>query len=158
MGVFLWHQWARFMAISGSIYLIWAGFWGIFYRKFFWDFVGGVRMNTETQKGIIPGPNAAPFIAIIVTVPLVQILSMVFGTCTLMMELPPPFLKNMAIYRSMIVRIILLLVQTFLGALFYQGTNGAIWSLIAAIAYTRAQMKGEIFEEARENRGKGGAA
>lgn len=84
MGVFIWHEWARFVAIFASVceYLgglfdrharlgvhrarelvslttspstdaIWAGFWGLFFRKFFWDFVGGVRMNTATQKGIM---------------------------------------------------------------------------------------------------------
>jgi len=39
-----------------------------------------------------------------------------------------------------------------------QGTNAAIWSLIAAICYARAVMLGEVMEEAKQNRGKVGEA
>ncbi|KAG9045576.1 hypothetical protein FS837_006063, partial [Tulasnella sp. UAMH 9824] len=133
MGVFIWHEWARFVAVFASVYGVWAGFWGLFFRKFFWDFVGGVRMNTETQKGIIPGANAAPFIAIIVTIPLIQILSMVIGVAILLLECPAPFMKKLPIYRSLVVRLIMLLIQAFLTVLFYQGTNAALYSLIAAV-------------------------
>lgn len=35
-----------------------------------------------------------------------------------------------------------------------QGTNGAFWSLIAVMAYTRAQVLGETMEEAKNNRGR----
>lgn len=37
----------------------------------------------------------------------------------------------------------------------WQGTNGAIWSLVAVIGYTRAIMLGETMAEAKENRGRG---
>jgi len=115
-------------------------------------------MNTATQKGIIPGANAAPFIAVIVTVPVVQILTIILASCTLTIEIAPPFVKKWPVYRSLVIRIVLLLVQTFLGILFYQGTNGALWSCIAAIGYIAGQMKGEMIEEAKENRGRAGAA
>ncbi|KAG8881402.1 hypothetical protein FRB97_009597 [Tulasnella sp. 331] len=131
MGAFMWNQWARFVSITASVYIIWAGIWGIFYRKFFWDFVGGVHMDTATQKGIIPGKNSAPFIAIIVTVPFVQIVALLVGMLNL---------------------------TAFLGFLFYQGTNAGIWSTIAAVAYLRAQIRGELLEGARENVGKREAA
>ena len=39
-----------------------------------------------------------------------------------------------------------------------QGTNGAIYSLVAAIGYIRAIMLEEKMEEAKENRGRGGKA
>jgi hypothetical protein len=39
-----------------------------------------------------------------------------------------------------------------------KGTNAAIWSFIAAICYWRAVARGELMEEAKENRGKGGDA
>lgn len=38
----------------------------------------------------------------------------------------------------------------------HQGTNGAIWSLIAAGGYARAVMLGEEMKEAKENRGREG--
>lgn len=39
-----------------------------------------------------------------------------------------------------------------------QGTNSAIWSIIAAICYTRAITLGETMEVAKDNRGRGGRA
>lgn len=39
-----------------------------------------------------------------------------------------------------------------------QGTNGAIYSIIAAMGYTRAVMLGEKMEEAKQNKGRGGKA
>ncbi|KAG8883620.1 hypothetical protein FRB98_003048 [Tulasnella sp. 332] len=158
MGAFMWNQWARFVSITASVYIIWAGIWGIFYRKFFWDFVGGVHMDTATQKGIIPGKNSAPFIAIIVTVPFVQIVALLVGMLNLTVEYPAPFIKKASIYRSWVFRIVLLTFQAFLGFLFYQGTNAGIWSTIAAVAYLRAQIRGELLEGARENVGKREAA
>jgi len=158
MGDLIWHDWARFVSLFASIYGIWAGFWGLFYRKFFWDFVGGVRMDTATQKGIIPGPNSAPFIAVIVTIPLIQILVMVTGTFMVMLEYPAPFMKRLPIHRSLVFRVVMLVVQAFLAILFYQGTNAAVYSTVAAIGYIRAMTKGETLEEAKDNRGKAGAA
>jgi hypothetical protein len=38
VGNFLWMIAAADLLLG----VVWAGFWGIFYRKFFWDFVGGV--------------------------------------------------------------------------------------------------------------------
>ena len=61
MGKLIWHEYARYVSITASIctslwtastttYLdcadaVWAGFFGLFYRKFFWDFVGGILRN-----------------------------------------------------------------------------------------------------------------
>ena len=56
MGNMIWHEYARFTCITASVCksftnpldpsdgskdAVWAGYWGIFYRKFFWDFVDG---------------------------------------------------------------------------------------------------------------------
>lgn len=61
----------------------------------------------------------------------------------------------MAIYRSFVLRVVTYTMQTFFTVLFYQGTNGAIYSFVAVIAFTVAQMRGEIPEEAKEQRGQG---
>ncbi|KAG8881401.1 hypothetical protein FRB97_009596 [Tulasnella sp. 331] len=133
-----------------SLYLIWAGMWGILYRKFFWDFIGGVRMDTLLHKGIVPGKNVSPFLAVIVTRPLIQVFAIVLGSINLMLEFPGPFVKRTRLYRSLIFRTVLLIVQAFLGVLFYQGTNGAISSLVAASAYVKAQTKGERIERSQD--------
>ena len=60
MGNLIWHEYSRLVSISSSVCelpstsniilhflfydfvdAIWAAFFGLFYRKFFWDFVGG---------------------------------------------------------------------------------------------------------------------
>lgn len=151
MGNLIWHDWARFVSITACVYAIWAGYWGIFYRKFFWDFVGG----TLRDPGGMQAPaSASLFVTIVVKIPLIPINTMISAMFLLALEWPLPFLKGRAIYRSFIVRIIMLVNQAATAILFYQGTNAAIWSLIAALAYTRAQSLGEEMEEAKGNRGR----
>jgi hypothetical protein len=83
---------------------------------------------------------------------------MIFGMIIIALELSLPMLKKYSWHRSFVVRIILLVFQAFLNILFYQGTNAALFSLIAAICYTRAVALGETVKEAAENRGKESAA
>jgi len=155
MGNLVWHEYARLVTITSSIYAVWAGFWGLTYRKFFWDFVGGTLRD---PGGLQPSPNAAFFINIIVKAPIVQIVSMILGLFMIALEFPLPQLRPFAIHRSIVLRIVLLLFQTFFTILFYQGTNAAIWSFISFICYTRAQVLGETIVDAKENRGKAGGA
>jgi hypothetical protein len=169
MGNFIWHQWAQFVNIFASVYVVWAGFWGCFFRKFFWDFVRGTNFTKDmataagrtctddTPCGIVPSPQDAFFVNIIVNAPVIQILAILFGVTHLVIELVPQVQKT-AIYRSLPLKVVTLLLQTFLSVLFYQGTNGAIYSLTAAIGYGLAVAKGEQMEVAKENRGgKGGS-
>lgn len=155
MGNLVWHEYSRCVSIAANVYAVWAAFWGFFYRKFFWDFVGGTLRD---PGGIQPSPNAAVFITLIVKAPIIQIISMALAFFMLALEFPLPQLKSLSIHRSIILRIVLLLFQTFFSILFYQGTNAAIWSLIAAMCYMRAQALGEKMAEANGNRGKGGLA
>jgi len=151
----VWHELARLVSITASIYAVWAGFWGLYFRKFFWDFVGGIVRN---PGGIQPAPGVAVFITLIVKAPIIQILVMILGLTMIALEFSLPQVKGLAIYRSFVVRIVLLFFQAFLCILFYQGTNACLYSLIALGCYTRAQMLGEKMEVAKENRGKGGRA
>jgi len=155
MGNLIWHEYSRLTSITASVYTVWASFWGLIYRKFFWDFVGGI---VRDPGGIQPSPNAAIFITVILKIPIVQIMAMLMGLSLLALEFPLKPIKGTAIHRSIVVRVVMLLFQTFLAVLFYQGTNGALWSLIAAAGYTRALILGEKMEEAKDNRGKGGRA
>jgi len=151
MGNLIWHEWARFVSITSCIYAVWAGYWGIFYRKFFWDFVGGILRD---PGGLQAPSSAGLFISIIVKAPVIQIFVMLTGSFMLALEWPLPFFKKLPIYRSLALRTVVLLFLATLSILFYQGTNAAIWALIAAFGYGRAQMLGEVMEEAKENRGK----
>ncbi|KAJ3749002.1 hypothetical protein DFH05DRAFT_1540195 [Lentinula detonsa] len=155
MGNLVWHDLGRFISITASVYAVWSSFFGFYYRKFFWDFVGGTLRD---PGGIQPAPGAAVFITLIVKAPIIQILAMILGMMIVALEYSLPHVKGLAIYRSFVVRIVLLCFQSFLCILYYQGTNASLWSLIAIGCYTRAQLLGEVMEEAKENRGKGGRA
>ncbi|KAF7428280.1 hypothetical protein PC9H_007501 [Pleurotus ostreatus] len=155
MGNLVWHEYARYVSITASVYSVWASFFGLIYRKFFWDFVGGILRDS----GGTQAPNSsAIFVTLIIKTPIIPILSLILGHFMLALEFPLPQLKGLAIHRSIALRVVLLLFQTFLTVLFYQGTNAAIWSLIAAMCYGRALALDEKMVEAKGNRGKGDSA
>jgi len=154
MGNLIWNEYSRLLSITASVYTVWAGLWGLMYRKFFWDFIGGTLSD---PGGIQPSEKVAMFVAFIVKVPLVQILAMLCGLTILMIEFPLKPLEGTAIHRSIILRIVLLLFQASLAGLFYQGTNGALWSLIAIVCYSRALARGEKLADADESKRKGDA-
>jgi len=150
MGNLVWHEYARLVTLTASIYTIWAGIWGSIYRKFFWDFVGG---TLKDPGGIQAPARDAMFITIIVKIPIIQAAAIAMGIVMVALDYPLPFLKTTTLYRCIALRIPLLLVQAALAVLFYQGTNGAIWSLLACLAYVRAVALGEQMECAKAKRG-----
>ncbi|KAJ7593992.1 hypothetical protein C8J56DRAFT_1002013 [Mycena floridula] len=149
MGKLIWRIYARFVSITASCYAIWSAFFGIFYRKFFWDFVGGTLRD---PGGIQPSAAASVFITLIVKVPVIQIASILLGLAILALERPLPPVKKLSIHRSFALRIVMLSLQSFLTILYYQGTNATLYCLIAAGCYIQAQLKGEAMEEVKENR------
>ncbi|TBU24518.1 hypothetical protein BD311DRAFT_766430 [Dichomitus squalens] len=153
MGNLIWHEYARYVALTSVAYSMWAAFWGILYRKYFFDFVHGI---VRSPGGVQPAASDSIFITVIVKAPIVQILSMLLAFGYLALDYPAPFLKGSVIHRSFPIRIILLFLQTFLSILYYQGTNAALYSFIAAMCYVRAQVKGEMMADAKDNKGRGG--
>jgi hypothetical protein len=73
--------------------------------------------------------SAALFIAIIVKAPLVQGFAMALGLIILALEVPLPMVKQYSLYHSFILRVVLLVFQAFLTALFYQ--VGLVWTYTA---------------------------
>jgi len=155
MGNLIWHEYARYVAITASVYGVWAGFFALFYRKFFWDFVSGTLRD---PGGLQPAASDAIFITLIVKAPIIPIISTIIALFNLAIEKPLFLLKGSSIQRSLVLRIIVLVFQTLFSVLYYQGTNCALWSLIAIFCYVRALALGEKMEEAKDNRGKGGRA
>jgi len=155
MGNLIWHEYARYVGITASVYAVWSGYWGLFYRKFFWDFVGGIQRD----PGGFQAPAAAqPFIVLIIRMPVIPIFAILIGLFNIALEYPLPQLKSLSIHRSLVLRVVILLFQAFFTILYYQGVNSALWSIIAAFCYTRGIMHGEEMQEAKDNRGKGGRA
>ncbi|KAG0698135.1 hypothetical protein DFH29DRAFT_113520 [Suillus ampliporus] len=155
MGKLIWHELSRYISLTASVYAVWAGVWGFFFRKFFWDFIGG---TLRAPGGLQPSPKFAIFISIIVKLPIVQIVTMVLGFTMIALEYPLPILKGTAIHRSIALRVVLLTMQASAAVLFYQGTNAALWSLIAVMFYIRALTLREKMAEATRNRGRVGEA
>lgn len=117
-----------------------------------------------------PAKQDAFFIDIIVKAPVIPIFSIILGLVIIALEYPAPFMKGLAAQRSLVCKVVLLFFQTFFAIFFYQvrflpisrcdrltvavpkGTNGAIWSLVAILGYTRAIMLGEVMKEAENNK------
>jgi hypothetical protein len=155
MGNLVWHEYARLIAITASAYAVWSSFFALFYRKFFWDFIGGTLRD---PGGLQPAPSAAIFITLIVKAPIIPIINAIVALSILSVEFPLAPLKSLSIRRSMIFKVVLLVFQAFFSVLYYQGTNAALWSIIAILCYIRAMALGETIEEAKANRGQGGRA
>jgi len=155
MGRLIWHQYAHYVATTAAVYAVWAGWWGIFYRKFFWDFTNGIFRD---PGGIQPADNVALFITIIVRMPIVQIVAMILGFLTLAIELEIPPFRGSALGRNLVLRMIVVVFLSLVNSIFYQGINAAIYAFIAAVCYVRGITLGESMEAAKENRGKGGSA
>jgi hypothetical protein len=151
MGKLIWHEYSRYVAITASVYTVWAGYFGLLYRKFFWDFVSGIRRN---PGGIQPANQDAIFITIMVKAPVIQIISILLALTVLAFEYPAPFLKGTSAHRNLVTRVVLLVFQIFFAIMFYQGTNGAIWSIVALIGYSRALMLGEVMKDPKDSKGR----
>jgi hypothetical protein len=76
-----------------------------------------------------PAQSAAGFVAVIVKMPLIQIVSMLLGMSLVALEFPVPIIKKTVIHRSIVLRVVLLLFQTFLAILFYQVREGFFFEL-----------------------------
>lgn len=89
--------------------------------------------------------SAAPFIAIIVKVPVVQIASMILGMLMLVVEYPLPQIKEFAIYRSLAMRVVFLLIQVVLNILYYQVSTRfrGITTFPARIAHSMTHTRGQ---------------
>ncbi|KAF7376411.1 Pro41-like protein [Mycena sanguinolenta] len=155
MGNLVWHEYSRLISITASAYAVWSAFFALFYRKFFWDFVGGTLRD---PGGLQPSPSASIFISLIVKAPIIPIINAVVALFILAVEFPLAPLRSLSITRSMIFKVVLLVFQAFFSVLYYQGTNAALWSIIAILCYIRAMALGETIEEAKANRGQGGRA
>ncbi|KAG2047280.1 hypothetical protein BDR06DRAFT_897807, partial [Suillus hirtellus] len=146
---------SRYISLTASVCAVWASFWGFFFRKFFWDVIGGIL---RSPGGLQSSPKFALFINVIVKYPIVQIGTMALGFTIIALEYPIPILKGTAIFRSIVLRVVLLIVQTAGTVIFYQGTNAALWSLIAAMFYIRALTLRERMDEAIKHKGRVGQA
>jgi len=153
MGNLIYKDWARLLALTAGLYCFWAAIWGILFRKFFWDMVGGVL----GPHGLIPPASSSIFIKITVDFPLLQIINLINGLMTMALEWPLPFLAGSVLHRSFVFRIAFYFYCSFFAIMVYQTVDSAIFYLITAWAYLRAMQLGERIEGG-DQRGKGSMA
>ncbi|RXK39704.1 hypothetical protein M231_03059 [Tremella mesenterica] len=149
MGKLIWHEWGRLLALASGSYMVWASFWAFFYRKFFWDMIGG----TLGPAGIIPGNNTKPLVDIVVNIPLLQIFTLLFSLFALMLEWPLPMIKGTGLHRSFLARVVVYFLAGFVGIMVYQTVDCAIYFVITSMVYLRAHMLGEIMRDTRSRNG-----
>lgn len=126
-------------ANSPNLDTVWAGYFGLLYRKFFWDFVHGISRNPGGLQCVLifllslsflnlflssflprPANQDAFFIDIMVKTPVIQTISILIGLTILALEYPAPFMKGTAMHRNLITRVVLLVFQIFFAIMFYQ--------------------------------------
>ncbi|KAM0750568.1 hypothetical protein T439DRAFT_356321 [Meredithblackwellia eburnea MCA 4105] len=86
MGAFDLLEWASQLAIVSALYTGWAAVWGLVYRMFFWDVVGG----TLGPNGYIPAARNHWLVTIIVDYPIIQSICILNGLVTLAWEFLRP--------------------------------------------------------------------
>lgn len=141
MGHFIWSDWGRLVALTTGTWNFWAGLWAVFYRKFFWDFVGG-KLG---PVGIIAPESAAPFMELIIKIPVIQAICILNGALTVLFEWP--ILPRTFFYRSLLFKTIFYVNCGLFAALLYQAADAAVLYLFIIFAYTVAIVKGEIVGE-----------
>ena len=67
-----------------------------------------------------PANSDSIFVDVIVKAPILQLISIVLGFLLIAIDYPAPFLKGSIVHRSFPIRIVFLLLQTFVSILFYQ--------------------------------------
>ncbi|ORY73840.1 hypothetical protein BCR35DRAFT_333553 [Leucosporidium creatinivorum] len=139
MGVFILHQWGRLLALTSGCFVVWAGLWGLFYRKFFWDMLGG----TVGPAGLVPPPSAKFFIMTIVDAPIFQIINIANGVLTLALEWPLPFIVGTAMHRWLMARAVFYFWSAFFAMFPYQTIDAGVFYLITSIVFARAAQIGE---------------
>ncbi|WAR51684.1 hypothetical protein PtB15_1B120 [Puccinia triticina] len=141
MGNLIWSDWGRLVALTAGYWNLWGALWGIFYRKYLWDFVGG-KLG---PVGIIPPGFAAPFIQLIVKLPVIQGACAICGLLTVLFEWP--VFPGTFLYRSLAFKVVFYSLSGVLAGICYQTADASVIYAIAILAYVVALGKDEIVGE-----------
>lgn len=99
---------------------------GFFWPKFFFDFL------TKNLDGAVK------------PIPILQIINLLLGIVSFAYEWPLNYLAGTAVHRSIEARLLWLPLASLSAILLYQGTNPALYYLIACGVYFWAYSEGEV--------------
>jgi len=142
-------DWARLVSMTAAMWSLWGAIWGIAYRKFFLDMIGAEL----GPAGLIPPKSSALFIAIIVDLPILQVLTILLALAILAIEWPLPFLQKTIVNRSFIIKMTMHFVLGFMSLLIYQTFDSAFVLFFCIWIYGRAHQKGEAMTGAELAKG-----
>ncbi|OTB06664.1 hypothetical protein M426DRAFT_9442 [Hypoxylon sp. CI-4A] len=126
MGRLIKNHWARLITLTAAAYQIAAALESFFWPKIFFDFL------TKTLD-----PAVKP-------VPALQIINLLFGIFIFAWEWPLGLIAGSALHRSMEARLASFPLASLAAILIYQGTNPAIYYIVAMMVYFWAYSEGEI--------------
>ncbi|KAI0125896.1 PRO41 protein [Xylariales sp. AK1849] len=126
MGKLIKNHWARLITMVAATYQIAAALEGFFWPKIFFDFL------TKTLD-----PAVKP-------VPVLQIINMLLGFIMLAWEWPLGLIAGSSIHRSLEARLAAMPLAALASVLLYQGTNAALYYIIAMVIYFWAYSEGEL--------------
>ncbi|KAI1804090.1 PRO41 protein [Daldinia bambusicola] len=126
MGRLIKNHWARLIVLTASAYQIAAALEAFFWPKIFFDFL---------TKSLDPAVKP---------VPALQIINLILGIVIFAWEWPLNLIAGTSIHRSMEARLATYPLAALAAILIYQGTNAAIYYLVAMMVYFWAYSEGEI--------------
>ncbi|KAI1779902.1 hypothetical protein F4818DRAFT_157869 [Hypoxylon cercidicola] len=126
MGKLIKNHWARLITLTAAAYQFAAALEGFFWPKIFWDFL------TKTLD-----PAVKP-------VPALQIINLIMGIAIFAWEWPLGLIAGSSIHRSLEARLATFPLAALAAVLIYQGTNAAIYYLVAMVVYFWAYSEGEV--------------
>ncbi|KAF3056400.1 putative pro41 protein [Daldinia childiae] len=126
MGKLIKNHWARLIVLTAAAYQIAAALEAFFWPKIFFDF-----MTKALDPAVKP-------------VPALQIINLILGIVIFAWEWPLNLIAGTSIHRSMEARLATYPLAALAAILIYQGTNAAIYYLVAMMAYFWAYSEGEI--------------
>ncbi|KAI0890046.1 uncharacterized protein GGS22DRAFT_7584 [Annulohypoxylon maeteangense] len=126
MGRLIKNHWARLIALTAAAYQIAAALESFLWPKIFFDFL------TKSLDGAIK------------PVPALQIINLILGVAIMAWEWPLGLIAGSAIHRSIEARLATYPLAALAAVLIYQGTNPAIYYVVAMVIYFVAYSEGEI--------------
>ncbi|KAK6954495.1 hypothetical protein Daesc_004462 [Daldinia eschscholtzii] len=126
MGRLIKNHWARLIVLTAAAYQVAAALEAFFWPKIFFDFL---------TKSLDPAVKP---------VPALQIINLILGIVIFAWEWPLNLIAGTSIHRSMEARLATYPLAALAAILIYQGTNAAIYYLVAMMVYFWAYSEGEI--------------
>ncbi|KAF1813966.1 hypothetical protein P152DRAFT_299325 [Eremomyces bilateralis CBS 781.70] len=129
MGRLIKNHWARLIVLTAAAYQLAAALEAFFWPKIFWDF-----LSHNLDRAVTP-------------IPFLQVINLIFAVSALALEWPLKYIAGTSLHRSIELRLIIIPLYALASILLYQGTNPAIYYIIAEGIYFWGFSEGETICE-----------